>query len=74
MHKQLVVQSWVGGNAVLKFNTLFKFIYLHTTFYLKTSETKTTMGPDNISEEIIPTSYIDKLLGKFTLIVNLRLS
>ena len=34
-------------------NPLFWFLYFHTSAHLKTSETKTTIDLDKISEEIV---------------------
>jgi hypothetical protein len=58
LHVQLgpVVQRWVSANPVLKFNLLFLFVYFCTSVYFKTSEKKTPIDPDKISEEIFPNS------------------
>jgi hypothetical protein len=47
-----VVQRWVSAYPVLKFNLLF--LYFYTSVYFKTSEIKTPIDPDKISEEIFP--------------------
>jgi hypothetical protein len=59
-----VVQSWTSANPGLnyKFNSTLKFklptavlvCVFYTSFYFKTSEKKTPIDPDKISEEIFP--------------------
>ena len=41
-------------NPVLKFNLLLQFVYFCTSVYFKTSEKKTPIDADKISEEIFP--------------------
>ena len=51
-----VVQSWISANPGLKFNLLFQFMYFCTSICFKTSEKKTLICPDKISEETFPSS------------------
>ena len=47
-----VVQSWVSTNSGLKFNPMFQFLCFYISVYFNTLQTKTTIDPDKISEEI----------------------
>jgi hypothetical protein len=49
-----VVQSTISANPGLNFNLLFLFMHFCSTICFKTSEKKTFIGPDKISEEIFP--------------------
>ena len=60
-----VVQSWVSADPGLKFNLLFKFLYFCTSVHFKTSETKTTIHSDKISEKYFQVYKQD--VGKFLL-------
>jgi hypothetical protein len=44
-----VAQSWISANSGIKFNLQFKFVY-----FFKTSEKKTPINLDKISEGIFP--------------------
>ena len=44
-----VAQSWISANRGIKFNLQFKFVY-----FFKTSEKKTPINLDKISEGIFP--------------------
>ena len=56
-----VVQSWVSTNSGLKFNPMFQFLCFYISVYFKTSQTKITIDPDKIFEEI-SRNAINKLL------------
>ena len=49
-----VVQSTISANPGLNFNLLFLFMHFCPSICFKTSEKKTFIGPDKISEEIFP--------------------
>ena len=46
------VQSCISANNGLKFNLVFQFVYVCRSVYFKTSQTKTPIDADKISEEI----------------------
>jgi hypothetical protein len=53
-HQGPVVQSTISAIPGLNFNLLFLFMHFCTSICFKTSEKKTFIGPDKISEEIFP--------------------
>ena len=57
----LVVQSRISANSGLEFSPLKTFVYFCTSVYFKTSEKKTPIAPDKISEKNI-SKFINKLL------------